>query len=53
MSEVIGQKSVRKVWREQVKEIFWSLKKLTMLIHDGGGGGGDGSGGVGSGRAIQ
>jgi hypothetical protein len=34
MNNAIGQKSVMKGWREQFKDIFWSLKKLTMLIHD-------------------
>jgi len=39
MHKAIGQKSVIKGWGEQFNEIFWSLKKLTMIIHDGGCGG--------------
>jgi len=39
MHNAIGQKSVMKGWGE-FKEIFWSLKKLTTLVHECGGGGG-------------
>jgi hypothetical protein len=44
MHNAIGQKSVMKGWREQLKKGFWSLKKLTVLIQGGGGGGGGSSG---------
>jgi hypothetical protein len=40
MHNAIGQKSVMKGWGEQFKEIFWSLKKLTTLVHECGGGAG-------------